>query len=44
MIQEIEPKHYDPAFRLQQPKDGDFVLHYEYNKPALLPRIKYSGL
>ena len=35
MIQEIEPKHYDPAFRLQQPKDGDFVLHYEYNKVML---------
>ena len=35
MIQEIAPKTFDPAFRQQKPEDGDFLLHYEYNKVML---------
>lgn len=36
MIQDIGPHTYDPAFRIQEPADSDFVLHYEYNKVMLL--------
>ena len=30
MIQDIEPKKYDPAFKRRRPKDEDILLHYEY--------------
>lgn len=36
MIQDIAPHTYDPAFRIQEPSDRDYVLHYEYNKVMLL--------
>lgn len=35
MIQDIEPRKFDPAFRSQKPEDRDFLLHYEYNKVML---------
>ena len=36
MIQDIEPKKYDPAFKRRRPKDEDILLHYEYNKVMLI--------
>lgn len=36
MIQEIGPHVFDPAFRQQKPEDGDFLLHYHYNKVMLM--------
>lgn len=36
MIQEIAPYTYDPAFRIQEAGDKDYLLHYEYNKVMLL--------
>ena len=35
MIQDIEPRVFDPAFRPKKPEDRDFLLHYEYNKVML---------
>lgn len=44
MIQDIEPKKYDPAFKRRRPKDEDILLHYEYNKVMLREKAVVSLL